>query len=132
MDSGEVLLWKDGKKIDSWVDIFKNTSLTCIFSVQFSPDGNRLAWTSREIYKVFIFDVDSMTFLAQVPIYGPKDDVLAICTFFNNEYLVCSSTDHTLYFIKAENGVIVTCLDFGDIPAPLSVCRQRKHYLCCT
>jgi hypothetical protein len=31
-----------------------------------------------------------------------------------------------LYFINVDGGEILTCLDVGDIPAPIAVCRERS------
>ena len=91
----------------------------------FSPQGNRLALYSAEINKIFVFDIISLKFLSQIPIYGPTNDLLRL-RFFNDENLVCSSTNHTLYLINVERGEILTCVDFGDIPAPIAVSHKRK------
>ena len=56
---------------------------------------------------------------------GPNNDFILL-TFFDNENLVCSSTNHMLYFINVDGGEILTCLDVGDIPAPIAVCRERS------
>ena len=124
--SSGISLWKDGTKVGGWEDVFlTNTSLRCILFAKFSPQGNRLALSSPEVNKIFIFDVASIKFLAQIPINGPHNDLIRL-TFFDNDNLVCSSTNHTLYFINVERGEILTCLDVGDIPAPIAVCRERR------
>jgi hypothetical protein len=70
--------------------------------------------------------IPSIKFLAQIPINGPNNDLIRL-TFFDNENLVCSSTNHMLYFINVDRDEILTCLDVGDlIPAPIAVCRERS------
>ncbi|CAB4036382.1 E3 ubiquitin- ligase DZIP3 [Paramuricea clavata] len=126
IESSNISLWKDGTKVGGWEDVFfTNTSLRCILFAKFSAQGNRLALWSAEVNKIFIFDVASIKFLAQTPINGPHNDLIRL-TFFDNENLVCSSTNHMLYFINADRGEILTCLDVGDIPAPIAVCRERS------
>ncbi|CAB4004259.1 E3 ubiquitin- ligase DZIP3 [Paramuricea clavata] len=126
IDSSDVSLWKDGTRIDKWEDVFfKDTSLKSISFADFSPEGNRLAVFSEEINIIFIFDVASIKFLAQITIYGPSDDILRL-KFFDNANLVCSSTNHTLYLINAERGEILTCVDLSDIPALIAVSRKRS------
>ena len=124
--STESSLWKNGVKVEGWENVLRvNTSLRCIFCAQFSPQGNRVALFSLEINKIFIFDVVSLTYLAQVPIYGPSVDTLMF-KFFDDENLVCGSTNHILYFINVDRGEIITCLDMGNIPAPIDVSRKRS------
>ena len=126
IESSEFSLWKNGVKVDGWENVFRtDTSLRRIFWAQFSPQGNRLALFSSEINKIFIFDVVSLTYLAQVPIYGPSDDILRF-KFFDDENLVCGSTNHILYFINVDRGEILTCLDMGNIPAPINVNRKQS------
>jgi hypothetical protein len=126
IESSDISLWKDGTKVAGWEDVFlTNTSLRSIFFAKFSSQGNRLALSSVEVNKIFIFDVVSIECLAQIPINGPNNDFLRL-TFFDNENLVCSSTNHMLYFINVDRGEILTCLDVGDIPAPIAVCRERS------
>ena len=126
IESSEFSLWKNESKVDGWEEVFKaNTSLRCIFCATFSPQGSRLALFSAEIYKIFIFDILSVRYVAQVPIYGPSDDLLRL-KFFDNENLVCGSTNHILYFINVDRGEILTCLDMGNIPAPIGVSRKRS------
>ncbi len=121
IESSHISLWRDGKRVDSWEDFLNtNMSLKCILFRDFSPDGNRLALFSAEGSKIFMFDILSMKFLSQVTIYGPSEDLLRL-KFFDNENLVCSSTNHIVYLINVERGEILTCLDFGDIPAPIDV-----------
>ena len=126
IESSCISLWKEGRRIDSWEAFFEtNTSLRCILFADFSPDGNRLALFSAEVNKIFMFDILSMKFLSQVTIYGPSNDLLRL-KFFDNENLVCSSTNHVVYLINVERGEILTCLDFGDIPALIAVSRKRS------
>ena len=43
-ESFETFLWKDGKKMDWWNDVFyQESKKRCICDSQFSPDGNKLA-----------------------------------------------------------------------------------------
>ena len=128
IESSDISLWKEGSRVNGWEDIFdKNTSLMsrCITFADFSPNGNRLALHRIPINKIFVFDMISLTFLSQILIYGPSDDILRF-KFFNNENLVCGSTNHTLHLINVERGEILTCVDFGDIPAPIAVSHERK------
>ena len=125
-ESCEFSLWKKGNKVVGWEDVFSaNTQLRCVLFANFSPDGNRLALFSVEINKIFIFDVSRVAFLAQVLIDGPANDFLRL-KFFDNENLVCGSSSHMLYIVNAERGEIITCLDVGDIPAPIDVSRDRS------
>ena len=126
IESSEFSLWKNESKVDGWEEVFRaNTSLRCIFCAEFSPQGDRLALFSAEINKIFIFDILSIRYVAQVPTYGPSFDFLRL-KFFDNENLVCGSTDHILYFINIDRGEILTCLDMGNIPAPISVSHKRS------
>jgi hypothetical protein len=123
--SSDISLWKDGTKVAGWEDVFlTSTSLRYILFAKFSPQGNRLALSSVEVDKIFIFDVASIKFLAQIPINGPSN--LIRLMFFDDRNLVCSSTNHMLYFINVDRGEILTCLDVGDIPRPIAVCRERS------
>ena len=126
IESGEFSLWMNGIKVDGWKEVFEtNTSLRCIHCAEFSPQGSRLALFSGETNKIFIFDVLSIRYVAQVPIYGPSDDFLRL-KFFDDENLVCGSANHILYFINVDRGEILTCLDMGNIPAPIGVSRKRS------
>ena len=126
LESGEISLWMNGIKVDGWKEVFgTNTSLRCIHCAEFSPQGNRLALFSGEKNKIFIFDVLSIRYVAQVPIYGPSDDFLSL-KFFDDKNLVCGSANHILYFINVDRGEILTCLDMGNIPAPIGVSRKRS------
>ena len=128
IDNRYVSLWRDGKRVDSWEDFFKtNTSLMpegMIFA-DFSFEGNKLALSTSQINKIFIFDTVSMKFLAQVTIYGPNKDILRL-KFFDNENLVCSLTDYIVYLINVERGEVLTCVDLGDIPIPIDVSAKRS------
>jgi hypothetical protein len=69
IESSDISLWKDGTKVGRWEDVFlTSTSLRCISFAKFSPQGNKLALSSLEVNKIFIFDVVSIKFLAQIPI----------------------------------------------------------------
>ena len=109
--------------MDGWENVFRaNASCRRIFWAKFSPQGNRVALFSSEINKIFIFDVVSLSCVSQVPIYG---EILKF-KFFDNENLVCGSTNHILYFINVDRGEIITCLDMENIPAPIDVSRKRS------
>ena len=122
----EFSLWKNGVKVDGWENVFRaNTSVPFIFVAEFSPQGSRLALFG-EINKIFIFDVVSLSCVAlQVPIYEPSDDIPRL-KFFDDENLVCGSTNHILYFISVDRGEIITCLDMGNIPSSIDVSRKRS------
>ena len=80
----------------------------------------------REFFcNVFIFDVVLFTLHAQVLLTDSRGNRFA-STFFDNEYLVCTSKNHILYLVNARNGDILTYLDCGFVPSPLCVCRQRS------
>ncbi len=128
IEYGYVSLWRDGKRVDIWEDFFKtNTSLMCriVISADFSLEGNRLALSTLQINKIFIFDTVSMKFLSQVTIYGAYRDGLQL-KFFDSENLVCATTDHIIYLINVERGEILTCVDFRDNPAPIDVSGKRS------
>ena len=127
MHSGECLLWKNGVKVDGWENVLRaNTSLAPFLHAEFSPQGSRLALFG-EIKKIFIiFDVVSLICVAQFPIYGASENILSTFMFFDNENLICGFTDHTLCFINVDRGEIITCLDMGNIPAPIDVSRKRS------
>ena len=122
----EFSLWKNGVKVDEWENVFRaNTSLPYIFVAEFSPQGSRLALCG-EINKIFIFDVVSLSCVAlQLPIYEPSDDIARL-KFFDDENLVCGSTNHILHFINVDRGEIITCLDMGNIPSSIDVSRKRS------
>ena len=123
---GEFSLWKNGVKVEGWDNIFRaNTSLTCIFCAEFSTQGSKLALFSDEIHKIFIFNVVLLSCVAQVPIYGPSDDIRWF-KFFDDENFFCNSTNHILYFINVGLGEILTCLDMGNIPLLIDVSRKRS------
>ena len=126
IESSEFSLWKNGVKVDGWEKVLGgNTSRRCICCPQFSPQGSRLALFSDEIKKIFILDVVSLSFVAQVPLYGPSNHNLRF-KFFDDENLVCGSTNHILYFINVDRGEIITCLDMGNIPIPIDVSRKQS------
>ena len=126
MESGEFSLWKNGVRVDGWENVLRaNSLLRCVSLAEFSPQGSRLALLSEAIDKIFIFDVVSLSCVAQIPTYGPSYDTLSF-KFFDKENLVCGSTNHILYFISVDRGEIITCLDMGNIPAPIDVSRKRS------
>ena len=126
IESSEFSLWRNGIKVDGWEKVSPaHTQLRYISDATFSPQGNRVALFSLEINKIFIFDVVSLTYVAQVPKYVPIVDILSF-KFFGNENLVCGSRSHILYFINVDRGEIITCLDMGNIPAPIDVSRKRS------
>ena len=126
MESGEFSLWKNGVRVDGWENVLRaNSLLRCVSLAEFSPQGSRLALLSEAIDKIFIFDVVSLSCVAQIPTYGPSYDTLSF-KFFDKENLVCGSTNHILYFINVDRGEIITCLDMGNIPAPIDVIRKRS------
>ncbi|CAB3987998.1 E3 ubiquitin- ligase DZIP3 [Paramuricea clavata] len=122
MQSGKTSLLKDGEIVKGWGNVF-DTQLREIFA-EFSPEGNRLALSSTASNKIVIFDVVSKGFLAHVPIYVAFYDLLWL-KFFDDENLLCSSANRMLYFINVERGEILTCVDVGDNPVPISICRKR-------
>ena len=122
----EFSLWKNGVEVDGWENVLQgNTSLTLFSHAEFSPQGSRLALFGVT-KKIFIFDVVSLSFVAQVPIYGSSENTPSIFKFFDNENLVCGSTNHILCFINVDRGEIITCLDMGSIPAQIDVSRKRS------
>ena len=125
IESSELSLWKNGVKVDVWENVFPaNTSFRYTLIAEFSPQGSRLALFG-EINKISIFDVVSLSCVAQVPIYGKSDDILTF-KFFDDENLVCGSPNHMLYFINVDRGEIITCLDMGNNPGPIDVSRRRS------
>ena len=96
--STQVSLWKNGIKVNGWEKVFRaNTCLRCIFSAEFSPQGNKVALFSIGINSIFIFDVVSLRYVARIHIYGPTDDALAF-KFFDNENLVCGSLGYLVLY----------------------------------
>ena len=125
IESSEFSLWKNGVKVDGWENFLRaNTSDRFIFGAEFSPQGSRLALFG-ETWKVFIFDVVSLSCVAQIPIYWRSVDIPRL-KFFDDENLVCGSTNHTLCFINVESGEIITCLDMGNILSSIDVSRKRS------
>ena len=127
IESSNISLWKEGTRVNGWEDSFdRNTSMKSrqITCAVFSPTGNRLAFFSLEINKIFIFDIILMKFLSQITIYGPSNDLLRLI-FLDNKNLVCSSTNRTIYLLNVESSEILTCVDFGDIPAPIAVSHEK-------
>ena len=114
-------LWKDGRKIDKWTNLFYETALGQIISAKFSPKGNTLALASLDTYKLFIFDVVSTSMLAQIPFSGKFGGL----KFFDDKNLICGF-HQTIYFINVEPGEILACLDSGIWPFPISICRKRS------
>ena len=128
MESSEFSLLKEGKQVRSisLTEDFRNV-MSGIYPLEaeFSPEGNRLALSSVENTKVFIYDVTSECFLATV--IKLSDGSLLGLKFFDDKSLLLGSSNHMLYFynLELENAEILTCLDVGDSPCPISVCRKR-------
>jgi hypothetical protein len=119
-------LWKDGKKMDDWDDLLSQAVLSSnISSAEFSPEANKLAISCWESNNICIFDVASTSFLAQIAIGGPELDI-PVLKFFDNENLLCGSDNNMLYSININRREILTCLDIGDKPNPISVCSERN------
>ena len=123
--NGRILLWKDGKKLDGWTKLFYQGSAVDLWSAAFSPNGNNLAISYTESNKIRIFDVASTSFLAQIASGGPDLD-FPLLKFFDNENLLYGSENNMLYSINLYRREIVTCLDMGDKPIPISVCREQN------
>ena len=87
----------------------------------FSPDGNKLVLSRRNYERIFIFDVVSMRFVAQIPIYGLWSNL----SLFDYKYLLCGATS-MIYLIDLEHAEILTCLNVGDIPESISLCRKQS------
>ena len=125
IESSVFSLWKNGVKLDGWDDVSRaNTLLPHTFCAEFSPQGSRLAFFG-ETREIFIFDVVSLSCVAQVAIYWATENTPSF-KFFDDENLVCGSTNHILYFINVDRGEIITCLDMGNIPASIDVSRKRS------
>jgi WD40 repeat protein len=121
----DLTLWKDGTKVGGWEDVLTYTSLGYVSLAEFSPQGNRLAFQSVEMNKIFLFDIASIKRVAQIPITN-----FARFKFFDNENLVCSSAvNHMLYFFNVDRGEILTCLDVDDVPTRINVCREQNIVL---
>ena len=121
---GTNFLWKDGKKIGAWTNLLGEAALEEIYYAEFSPEGNRLALSCIEIYKLFIFDVVSTSMLHQISFSGDCGGL----KFFDEKNLICSFVE-TIYFINVKRGEILACLDVGSYPTPISLCR--KHNIVC-
>ena len=123
----KIFLWKDGEKVAGWEEVFSQARIkTDVRDAQFSPNGNKLAISCVESNNVSIFDITSMSFLGQIYIGGQYMWADLALKFFDNENLLCSSSNNMLYSININNCEILTCLDIGDVPRPISVCRERN------
>ena len=121
-------LWKDGKKMDWWKDVFYQESTErYIHDSQFSPDGNKLAICYFESNKISIFDIASEIVQAQIATDGPGLWCGSLMLkFFDNENLLYSSVDNILYCINTNSCEILTCLDISYKAGEISVCRKRN------
>ena len=117
---GKIFLFKDGLTIDDWTKMFSKAALRDINGAEFSPGGNRLAISCFIVDKIFTFDVASITMLPQISIHGKCTDL----KFYDEENLICGSKNQMIYLINVERGEILTCLDVGDAPDPICVCRK--------
>ena len=125
IEFSEFPLWKNGVKVDGWENVLRaNTPLALFSHAEFSPQGSRLALFG-ETRKVFIFDVVSLSCVAQIPIYWASVNN-PIFKFFDNENLVFGFTNHILCFINVDRGEIITCLDMRKIPSSIDVSRKRS------
>jgi hypothetical protein len=131
MESGEISLIKKGNQIGhiNWrSDFGKVRSGTATFEAEFSPEGEILALSSVGITRIFMYNVVSEIFLAKV--IGLSDGrSLTGMKFFDNERLVYGSCNHMLYFYDIKNSHVLTCLDIGDLPGPITVC-QKERMIC--
>ena len=122
----EYFLWKDGKKMDWWKDVFYQESTErYIYDSQFSPDGNKLAICNGS-NKISIFDIASEVVQAQIATVGSGMYQYLVIKFFDNENLLYSSVDNMLYCINTNSREILTCLDIGARAGNISVCRKRN------
>ena len=117
--SNQVSLWKDGKKVDGWENVF----LKSVDGAEFSPGGNRLA--VLYFHKISVFDVASKRNLAEILIDRGNYDYQPVFKFFDNENLLYSSENNMLYSINI-NHWETTWLDIGDEIRSISVCRGRN------
>ena len=123
----EYFLWKDGKKIDWWKDVFYQESTgRYIYDSQFSPDGNKLAICCNGSNKISIFDIASEIVQAQIATVGSGMYQYLVIKFFDNENLLYSSVDNMLYCINTNSREILTCLDIGARAGNICVCRKRN------
>ena len=121
--SGEISLQKNGEIVDGWEDPFPKNKSPKVrhLMATFSPDGNKLVLSRRNYERIFIFDVVSMRFVAQIPIFGLRSNL----GLFDHKYLLCGATS-MIYLIVLERAEILTCLNVGDIPESISLCRKQS------
>ena len=123
----ECFLWKNGKKMDWWKDVFYQESTErYIYDSQFSPDGNKLAICCKGSNKISIFDIASEIVQTQIATVGSGMYQYLVIKFFDNENLLYSSVDNMLYCINTNSREILTCLDIGARAGNISVCRKRN------
>ena len=123
----ETFLWKDGKKMNWWKDVFYQESKERpIYDSQFSPDGNKLAICYYGSNKISIFDIASEIVQTQIATDGSVKYEYLVLKFFDNENLLYSSVDSMLYCINTNSCEILTCLDIGARARNISVCRKRN------
>ena len=118
-------MWKDGERDDGWEDLFSQAAMPGFVDVEFSPEGNKLAMSCLSNNKISIFDVASKSLFANIALDGPDFQEL-VFKFFDNKNLLCGSRNSMLYFININNCEILTCLDIGNHPDSISVCRKRN------
>ena len=126
-ESSKYFLWKDGKEMDWWKDLFyQESTQRYIYDSQFSPDGNKLAICCNDSNKISIFDIASEIVQAQIATVGSGMYQYLVIKFFDNENLLYSSVDNMLYCINTNSREILTCLDIGARAGNISVCRKRN------
>ena len=116
---GKNFMWKDGKKIDAWTNLFWKVAFRCICYAEFSPNGNTLALTCIDSDRLLIFDVLSTSMLAKISFAQDCGGL----KFLDDKNLICSFLQ-TIYCINVKGGEILACLDLGIWPFPISVCRK--------
>ena len=128
-DAGSLAVWKDGKRENDWINVFCRAGLLYYTSsVEFSPEGNNLAISCLSINEIWIFHVDSKSVLARItiPLLQLHKGMLLLLKFFDSENLICGSRNNNLFCININSRKILTCLDVGDKPSSISVCRERN------
>ena len=128
-DAGGLAVWKDGKRENDWINVFCRAGLLYYTSsVEFSPEGNNLAISCLSINEIWIFHVDSKSVLARItiPLLQLHKGMLLLLKFFDSENLICGSRNNNLFCININSRKILTCLDVGDKPSSISVCRERN------
>ena len=128
-DAGGLAVWKDGERENDWINVFCRADLRYYTSsVEFSPEGNNLAISCLSRNEIWIFHVDSKSFFARItiPLLQLHKGMLLLLKFFDSENLICGSRNNNLFCININSRKILTCLDVGDKPSSISVCRERN------